>query len=280
MHERPTLHAGEEGLVDLLGDLLIVGHDEAAARPAEGLVRRRRHNVRVGKGRGMGAGRAQPGDVGNVGHEDRPALVGDGSELREVDRARVGRVAAEDHPGPVFEADGPHRVVVDVLEARMALFVHQRIMDGLEVAAGEVDLHAVAEVPAVFEHQRGEGVADLHHGHEDGHVRLGAAVGLDVGECAAEELLRPLACEVFDLVVKLAPAVVACAGVALGVLVGEAGAHRVHHARRDVILGGDEFERGLLAPCFGADDLRRLWIVRGESGEKGGGKVVHGGSSR
>ena len=41
MHQRPALQAREDRRVDLLGDVLVVGEDQAAARAAQRLVRRR-----------------------------------------------------------------------------------------------------------------------------------------------------------------------------------------------------------------------------------------------
>ena len=55
----------------------------------------------------------------------------------------------------------------------------------------------------------------------DGHVGVGARVRLHVGVLGAEQRLDALAGEVLDLVDDLVAAVVALAGIALGVLVGE-----------------------------------------------------------
>jgi hypothetical protein len=61
---------------------------------------------------------------------------------------------------------------------------------------------------------------------QGGEVGVGAGVALDVGERAAEHLLGAVDGEVFDLVVEAAAAIVASAGEAFGVLVGEAGSRR------------------------------------------------------
>ena len=59
MHERSALLAGEDGRVDLAGDVVVVGQDQAAARAAQGLVRGGRGHVGVG----MGEGRRRPRPV-------------------------------------------------------------------------------------------------------------------------------------------------------------------------------------------------------------------------
>ena len=51
VHQRSALDAGEDGLVDLLGALFLA-QDHAAPRAAQGLVRRRGHEVGVGTGFG------------------------------------------------------------------------------------------------------------------------------------------------------------------------------------------------------------------------------------
>ena len=62
-------------------------------------------------------------------------------------------------------------------------------------------------------------------------VGLGAGVRLQVGVIGAEELLRPLDAERLGPVDDLAAAVVALAGIALGVLVGQRAAQRRQHRR-------------------------------------------------
>ena len=77
-----------------------------------------------------------------------------------------------------------------------------------------------------------EGVARFEQRHVDGVVGLGAGVGLDVGVLGAEELLGPLDRQLLGDVDLLAAAVVAAAGVALGVLVGQHRADRFEHRLR------------------------------------------------
>jgi hypothetical protein len=67
-------------------------------------------------------------------------------------------------------------------------------------------------------------------------------VRLHVGVLGAEERLDPVAGEVLDVVDDLVAAVVALAGIALGVLVGEHRAGGLHHGRRREVLRGDELQ--------------------------------------
>ncbi len=64
-------------------------------------------------------------------------------------------------------------------------------------------------------------VARLEHGQVDGHVGLRAGMRLHVGELGTEQLLGPIAGQVFDHVDVLATAVVPAARIAFGILVGQ-----------------------------------------------------------
>ena len=81
---------------------------------------------------------------------------------------------------------------------------------------------------------------------------------------AVEKLLGAVAGEVFDNVDELAAAVVAFAGVAFGVFVGEGRGGGGHDGRGDVVFGGDKFEGGLLAAGFVGDGLPELGVFLGD----------------
>ncbi len=66
------------------------------------------------------------------------------------------------------------------------------------------------------------------------------------------------------LVVELAPAVVPGAGVALGIFVGQHGAHRSHHGRAGVVLRGDQLKGVFLALLLGSDELPEFGILLGD----------------
>ena len=85
-------------------------------------------------------------------------------------------------------------------------------------------------------------IAGLEDGEIDGHVGLGAAVGLHVGVVGPEELLGAIAGQVLDPIHVHAAAVVAPARVALGVLVGEVGAHGLQDGQGGIVLGGDQLQ--------------------------------------
>ena len=87
----------------------------------------------------------------------------------------------------------------------------------------------------------------LQHGGVGGLVGLRAGVRLHVGVLGAEELLGAVARQVLHDVGELAAAVVALAGIAFGVLVGEDAAGGFEHRFGGEVLAGDQLELGVLA---------------------------------
>ena len=177
----------------------------------------------VGHRGGVHAGGNETGDVGHVNHQVGAHLVCDAAEGGEVDDAGVGGCAGDDDLGLLAEGLLAHLVHVEAL----GLLVDAVGADLVELA-GEVGRRAVSEVAAVVEAHAHDLVARLDEGGVGSLVGLGAGVGLHVGVASAEELAGAVAGEVLDEVDLLAAAVVALAGVALGVLVGEDGAHSLH----------------------------------------------------
>ena len=98
----------------------------------------------------------------------------------------------------------------------------------------------------------------------DGGVGLRAGVRLDVGVLGAEQRLRAVDRELLDDVDVLAAAVVALAGIALGVLVREHAALALEDRLRHEVLGRDHLERALLALELVTDRLGDLGVDVGE----------------
>ncbi len=308
-------------LVDGAG-VLLGGQHQAAARAAQRLVRRRGGDVRVGH-RILVAGehlaRDQTGEVRHVDHQRGADLVGDLAHLGEVHPARVGRVAGHQDQrlelargggdGGVVEQPGLGVGAVAALVEHLAGDVRPEAVG--EVAA-RIERHPeqplVAELGAQALPVRLRQVVDvlgaelgqagcLDAGGQDGPVRdevgVDARVRLGVGVGRPEQLAGVFGGEGLDGVDVLAARVEAVPDGALGVLVGEPGAHGQQHRGRRVVLAGDQLERITLVgklfarrrgdPRFdGLDDLER-GSVRGARGVgvlgagRGGGG--HGGSA-
>jgi hypothetical protein len=100
----------------------------------------------------------------------------------------------------------------------------------------------VREVAAVREVHAEDRVAVLKGREVDRHVGLRPRVRLHVGVLGAEDFLRAVDGRLLDHVRKLAPAVVALAGIPFRVLVREDRPHRFEHGLAHEILGGDQFQ--------------------------------------
>jgi hypothetical protein len=89
-------------------------------------------------------------------------------------------------------------------------------------------------------------------------------VRLHVGIVGAEQLLGALDGQALGDVDVLAAAVVALGRIALGVLVGQHRALRLHHARARVVLGGDQLDVLLLPTLLVANGLSEFVVVAGD----------------
>ncbi len=138
---------------------------------------------------------------------------------------------------------------------------------------------AVRQVAAGGEAHAEDRVARLQQGEEHRLVRLRAGMRLDVGELAAEQLLGAVDRELLGHVDIHAAAVVAPAGIALGVFVGEHAPLRLQHGGGDDVLARDQLDPVLLAVELGADGVGQLGVGLGERGgeeprEAGGGRLL------
>lgn len=199
-----------------------------------------------------------------VGDEVGAHVVGDVAEGRVVDVPGIGDRAADDRLRAVGAGQRADLVVVDEARLRVDAVGHE-----VEPAAREVRGRAVGEVAAVREPHREDGVAGAQQGGVRGEDRRGAGVGLHIGVLGAEERPGPVDGDPLGHVDELAAAVVAGAGVALGVLVGERGAEGREDGRRREVLGGDQLQRRGLPGRLAEDDLGDLGVLPTQHVEAG-----------
>jgi hypothetical protein len=144
----------------------------------------------------------------------------------------------------------------------------------LEPFAGLVGGRAVRQMSALGERHAHVGVARLQQREENGLVRLRARVGLHVGVVAAEQFFGARDGERFGLVDEGAAAVIAAAGIAFGVFVGQHRALRFEHRAAHDIFGRDQLDFVLLAPQFAVDRRANVGIGIGQArAEKALGKI-------
>ena len=105
-------------------------------------------------------------------------------------------------------------------------------------------------------------VAGLAERGVRGQVGAGARVRLEVGVLGAEQLLGPGDADLLGLVDLLAAAVVAPAGVTLGVLVRQRRAERGQHRRRGEVLAGDQLQAAAQPVQLAEHDVGDLRVLR------------------
>jgi hypothetical protein len=133
-------------------------------------------------------------------------------------------------------------------------------MDGVEPFAGHVGRGAVGKVAAHVDAHAEYGVAWLEYCEENALVGLAAGMRLHIREFAGEHLLRTLNGQLFGHIDRVAAAVIALAGIAFRIFVGEHGAGRFQYRARDVILRSDQFDLVLLARELIGQDRGDLWV--------------------
>ena len=202
-------------------------------------------NVGVGNGTHVLAARDETGDVRHVDHQERAIAVRNLGKRFEIDGARIGRRARDDELR-LMGADH----VLDLVEIDAAGLRVDAVGEAVVDLAGQVDLGAVRQVAAVGQIHADDGVARLEHGHIGREVGLCAGVRLHVGVFCAEKLLGTVNGDLLDDVDHFAATVVALAGVALGIFVGQHAAHRRDDRRGGDVLRRDQLDVALLPLVF------------------------------
>ena len=156
----------------------------------------------------------EPGDVRHVDEKQRADGIGNLSQTREIDDARIRGRAGGDHRRPHFLGLFLQRVVIDLL----GLFVHAVLRDLIKLA-GKIRGMAVREMAAVGEIHRENLVARFNIGEINRHVRLRTAVRLDVDVLAAEKQFRAIDRELLDGIDVFAAAIPAFPGITFRVFI-------------------------------------------------------------
>ena len=116
------------------------------------------------------------------------------------------------------------------------------------------------QVTAFGEAHAHDRVARLGEGHQHRLVGLRTRIRLDVGAVGAEQGLEAIDRNLLDHVDVLATAVVALAGIAFGIFVGQLGALGFHYGLADVVLGCDQLDVILLAAILVFDRFPEFGI--------------------
>ena len=223
MLERAALCAGEDGLVKLLCQFLIVRQDNAAARTAQRLVRGGGDDIRVGNRTLVQTGSHQTGNVRHIDHQVSAVAMCDLGHFLEVDGTRICGCTCNDQLRAMLLDSLLKLSVVD--EAILVYAVGNKVV----VLAGLVDRRAVAQVTALRQIHTHNSVAQIEQSEVNRKVGLCTGVRLYVGPFCAEDLFQAVDGNLLTLVHYLTTTIVTLAGVSFSILVGEAGAHCLHN---------------------------------------------------
>ena len=154
----------------------------------------------------------------------------------------------------MFLRESLHLIVVD---GAVGL---QTVLKRLEELAGKIHLGAVGEVTALIQAHAEYGVAGVQQREVNRGIGLRPGVGLNVGVSRAKQLLGPLDRQGFGDVDELAAAVIALAGVTLGVLVGKHRTLGFENPRTGVVLRGNQLDMVFLTSSLRGDGLGKLGV--------------------
>ena len=229
--------------------------------------------MRMRQRRGMLTARDQPRDMGHVDHQIGADLVRELAERGPVPDPAVGGAAGDDQLGLVLT-----RAFGDRLHVQQLVLLAHAIADDVEPFARHVHRAAMGQVATRIQVQTHERVTRLQQRQEHRLVHLAAAVRLDIGEFAVEQLLGPLDRQVLDDIDILAATVIAFARISFGVFVGQNRTLRFQHRPADDVLGCDQFDLVALTAQLFLDGVGNVGVAAGQRfGEESGlaGGSVH-----
>ena len=198
----------------------------------------------------------QTRDVRHINEPVCADLVCDFGEFFKVDGARVRGRTGDDHLRLLLFCKGTERIIVNE-----TVLIHAVGHDVVQ-QAGLIDRRAVGQVTAIVQAHAEHGITRLAQRLIDRHVRLRARVRLHVRVFRAEQLAHAADGEVFHLIDAFAAAVVALAGIAFGVLVGQHAAHCRHNSLADDVFRGDQLNVARLSFVFCFDHTAEFGIER------------------
>ena len=140
----------------------------------------------AGYGTGVEAGGDQPGNMGHIHHEIGLYFPGNFGKAVKIKSPRISAGPGDDHFGAVLPGHLRHHGKIDFF----GLAIHP-VGDGLEQASGKIHCGAVAQMAAMGQIHAQDGITRFKEGKIDGHIGLGAGMGLHIGIGSPEELFDP-----------------------------------------------------------------------------------------
>ena len=234
MHQRSALEARKYRRIDFPGDRLVVGENEPAARPAKSLVCRRGDNIGMRKWRRMHSARDKAREMRHVDEKISANGIRDCPEPRKVPIAGIAGAAGDDELRLVLRGKPRDRFHVDSI-----VVTPNPIGDRLEPFSGDIHRRAMGQMAARGKVEPHKRIARLQQREKHRLVRLAAGIRLHIGEFAVEEPGHALDRQSLGDIDELAAAIIAPAGIALGIFVGQNRALGFEHGLGDDVFRGD-----------------------------------------
>ena len=188
--------------------------------------------------------RDKPRDMRHIYHKICADFFGYFRNAFKIDDTRIRGSARNNQFRPAFFGFLFKFIIINI-----AVGIHA-VGDKVEIFARHIDRRAVGQVTAFGKVHTHNGVAGLNQRKISRHIRLGAGVGLDVREVRAEQLFGAVNRDVLDQIDTFTAAVIALAGIAFGIFVGQHAAHGRHNGRGNDIFAGNQFQISALAGKF------------------------------
>ena len=190
----------------------------------------------------------------HVHQENGAHVFGHLGKARKVNMQGVGAGPGDDQLGFALMGFALHGLVVDGLIGIKPVGHH------VEPLSADVERHAMGQMPTFGQAHAHDGVTWLQKGQKHRFISGRAAMRLHIGRIGAKNLLHAVHRQLLGHVDVFAAAVVALAGIAFGVFIGQLAALRGHDGRRGVVFAGDQFNMVFLARVLGHDGGPQLGI--------------------
>ena len=197
----------------------------------------------------------QTGRMRHIDHEDGADLIRYAADTCIIPLATVGTCPCYNQLGLVRTCFYLQIVVINTPRSFLQIIAYC-----VEHQTAEVNSRTVTEVTSMTEVETHKRVAGFETCHKDRHVRLRAAMGLDINVLCIVEFFQTFTGDIFRNIHHLASPVIAMSGITLCILVGQHAAHRFHHLVAYKILAGNQFDAFCLTFTLLTNHVKNLSV--------------------
>ena len=202
----------------------------------------------------MGIARNKTCNVGHIHHQHSADLMGNVCKDLKIDGSGVCRCTGNDQLGLML-----FRHIADVVVIDQAGSMVHIIGYHIVILTGNIGRTAMGQVSAVGKAHTHQRITGLQQRQLNSHIGLCTGVGLHIGKFCTKQLLGALDTQAFQFIHEVAAAIVALAGQALSIFIGQNGTHSGDHRRGCKVLGSNQLDAILLTvqfPPHHCSDLR------------------------